>query len=441
MMDWLVTWRIVQTGFAVGSVLLMVISVIAIWRLRGIFNWRHSLRKEIESLSDDTETAGEARQLALELVRDRCQRVWRASSPDIKELIEISSYIRSIAACYHPGVEKPEWCVSVGRLINAAQALVHRMELILRLPGFQRLRRVRIRHVRESFEWYEQVKQNPLVQFLSRYLKGIRRLFRFRLVIFPDPFTWLAYFSNRLTMLTLAKCLLVDLYLFVGKTAIEAYDEEENQGSFADDIGELEKTLEELGSLKATEIDISDSRVLEIRNRLVGFPFVVRSSPGIEEWKEAVRQTADLIAKKHFPGSAHPLEEAALGPLLARTRFWVKSLCETEGIPIVKSLHRMRIDSLYQVKSFTESLLPKRAWKYIGKGWELYGWLKWPLKVYRSVKKGSPVGVAMGVGWVAAKRAFSNIVCRYTFDMAYKELEMVYSESRSFPYFSGKRDL
>jgi hypothetical protein len=36
----------------------------------------------------------------------------------------------------------------------------------------------------------------------------------------------------------------------------------------------------------------------------------------------------------------------------------------------------------------------------------------------------------MDVGWVVFKKGFTNFICRYTFDMAYQELEMVYGQSR-----------
>jgi hypothetical protein len=105
-------------------------------------------------------------------------------------------------------------------------------------------------------------------------------------------------------------------------------------------------------------------------------------------------------------------------------------VCETEKIPVVKRLHRIKIESLYNVKSFTNSLLPKEVRTFAKKAWDMYRWMKWPLKVYRWVKKGSPAGIAIDVGWVVFKKGFTNFICRHTFDMAYQELEMVYGQSR-----------
>lgn len=432
-MDWLVVWRVLQIVIAFGSILLAGISIIAIWRLRGILNWKRFLRNELKELNSEVETASKTRQQALELVNDRCQKVWRASSPELGELLEISSYVRSIASCYHKGAEKPEWRISVGRFISAAQELVHRLELIMHRPGFWRLQRVRIRHIRQSFEWYEYARQNRIALYLSRNLKVIKRAFRIRLVILPDPFSWLAYLSNRLTILTLTRCLLLEIYLFVGKMAVDAYDNESQRNTPSAGLDELEKTLDDLDSLKYSENDISDPQIREIRDRLVGFPSMMTSSPGIKEWKEALVETAHIVAKKHFPESVKPLEEAALGPVLARSRIWIKSLCEADAFPIVNRLYMVKIESLYNMKSLTGSLLPRQFRSLMKKGWEMYGWMKWPLKGFRWIKKGSPAGVALGVGWVLAKKGIINLVYRRAYDMAYKELEMVYRQSRFSP--------
>jgi len=83
------------------------------------------------------------------------------------------------------------------------------------------------------------------------------------------------------------------------------------------------------------------------------------------------------------------------------------------------------------MKSFTDIWLPKQVRIFAKKTWDMYRWMKWPLTVYRRVKKFSPVGIAMDVGWMVSKKAFINFICRYTFDTACQELEMIYSQSRA----------
>jgi len=423
--------HILQGVLAFGVMLLTTASIIVVWRLRGILNWKRSLSKELKGLNKEAEAAGERKKQALKIVRERCYEVWHSTSPEMKELADISVYVHSIATCYYPGLEKPELRITIGRFLKSAHDSVDRLELILRRPGFQRLRGVRIRHIRRSYEWYDRVSQYWIVRFVSRYRKLVTRIFQFRLVILPDPFSWLAYLSNRLTMLTLTRCLLVDAYLFVGRLAVQAYNEEGKEEPIPSELGELEKTLEDFDSLEPSEPDVTDPQLLEIRNRLVGFPSMLIFSPGLEDWKKAVERAAKVIAGKYFPDTERPLEEAALGPLLTRSQIWIKSLCKTEKIPVVKRFHRIQIQSLYRMKSFTDIWLPKQVRIFAKKTWDMYRWMKWPLMVYRGVKKSSPAGIAMDVGWMVSKKAFTNFICRYTFDMACQELEMIYSQSRA----------
>jgi hypothetical protein len=430
-MDWWLTWHILQGVLAFGAMLLAAASILVVWRLRGILHWKRSLSDELKGLDKEAEGASERKGQALKVVRERCQRVWHATSPELKELADISVYVHFIAACYYPGLENPELRITIGHLLKSAHDSVDRLELILRQPGFQRLRGVRIRHIRHSYEWYDRVSQYWIVRCVNRYRKLVMRIFQLRLVILPDPFSWLAYLSNRLTMLTLTRCLLVDVYLFVGRLAIQAYNEEGREEPIPSELGELEKALEDLDSLEPSKPDVSDTQILEIRNRLVGFPSMLISSPGLEDWKKAVGNAANVIARKYFPDAERPLEEAALGPLLTRSQIWIKSVCKTEKIPVVKRFHRIQIQSLYHVKSFTDIWLPKQVRIFAKKTWDMYRWMKWPLMVYRGVKKSSSVGIAMDVGWVVSKKAFTNFICRYTFDMACQELEMVYSQSQA----------
>ena len=96
----------------------------------------------------------------------------------------------------------------------------------------------------------------------------------------------------------------------------------------------------------------------------------------------------------------------------------------------MKRLHRVQIGTLYNMKSLTDSLLPIQGKVIAKKILNMYRWMKWPFKVYRWVKKTSPIGITMEVGWLVARKGLNNFICRYTFDLAYRELETVYRQSK-----------
>ena len=215
-MDWGVFHHMLKGLAVLGAFLFLSATLIAVWRVRGIFGWNRSLRRELRRLEQHADGAPESRKRAVTVVVERCREVWRSHLPGLSKLADLPDYVRAIARSYHPEGERPELKITTGRLLRAARESVRRLDLILQRRGFQTLRRVRIRHLRQSYAWYDRLSQYRVVRWLSRYQKVIRKIFRLRLYILPDPFSWLFYLSRRLTILTLTRYLLLDIYLFVG---------------------------------------------------------------------------------------------------------------------------------------------------------------------------------------------------------------------------------
>jgi hypothetical protein len=417
-------------GLAVlGAFLFLLATLIAVWRVRGIFAWNRSLRHEFRSVERQAEGAPESRKKAVAVVVERCRKVWRSRLPQFSELADLPDYVRAIARSYHPEGERPELRITTGRLLEAARESAHRLDLILQRRGFQTLRRVRIRHLRQSYAWYDRVSQYRVVGWLNRYQKVIRKILRLRLYILPDPFSWLFYLSRRLTMLTFTRYLLVDIYLFVGVLTVEAYSQERGDAEFPSEPWELEQSLEDLNDLKDPDASSSDPQVRGIRSRLAGGPGSLFFPPGIEEWKSAIKDAAELIARRYFPNSDRPLEEAALGPLLERCRFWITSICDTEKLPIVNRLHRIRLETLNNLRVLTGPGAGNQAASTVARIWNWYRMSKWPSSIGRWLCEGSAGGFAMKLGWMVVKGSVVNFLCRYTFDRACRELDLVYRES------------
>jgi len=428
-MDWGLFHHMLKGLAVLGAFLFLSATLIAVWRVRGIFGWNRSLRRELRRLEQQAEGTTESRKGAVTVVVERCREVWRSHLPELSELADLPDYVRAIARSYHPEGERPELKITTGRLLRAARESVRRLDLILQRRGFQTLRRVRIRHLRQSYAWYDRLSQYRVVRWLSRYQKVIRKIFRLRLYILPDPFSWLFYLSRRLTILTFTRYLLLDIYLFVGVLAVEAYGQEQGHAELPSEPRELERSLEDLNDLKDPNASLSDPQIQGIRSRLVGGPGSLLFSPGIEEWKGAIKDAAELIARRYFPDSDRPLEEAALGPLLERCRFWITSICETEKLPVVHRLHRIRLETLDNVRVLAGPAGGNQVASAVAKIWSWYRMSKWPQLIVRWLREGSPGGLAMKLGWLMVKGTLVNFLCRYTFDRACKELDMVYRES------------
>lgn len=425
-MDWWVFLKIFWTALAV---LILAVTPIILWRIRGILTWKRSLKDELAALQRTAEQASSSRLAAVQIIERRCTEVLRSFSPEFSELGDLPEYLRSIAACYHPDSDRPELQVTIGPFLQSIEKSLDRFDRILQRPGFKKIRSVRIHNIRRARQWYLRISEFGPYQWYVRHQKKIRRISRVRLLIFPDPFTWLAYLSHHLTLLMLAKFLILDLYLFFGKLAVDAYEgATATNGDESEDA--LEKALEELDALEAREEFIMDPRIRDIRNRLVGLSSVLTSDPTFGAWKDSIYEAAGIVAEKHFPDSEAPLEEAAIGPLLERTRCWIGKLSRGEEYPLIRHFYQMRLDSLFRVKNLSDVVLPRPLRHFIEKTRRTYGWLKWPLKVYRLTRKTSPWRIALAVGWGVTKKAGVSYIYGKTFDTACRELENVYGQSR-----------
>lgn len=426
-MDW---WLSIKGALTLAAVLLALVLLVVSKRAWRILGWRRSLVKELGELEQEAAVATGLQRQALEAVLAQCHRIWRTPLPRLEELTDLPGYIRHLARFYNPAGERPELRITMGRLLAAAGQSAERLELILDRPGFQALRRVRIRHLRHYYLWYRRLSRYRPVRWLGRHRRVVVRISRLRLLILPDPFSWLFFLSGRLTTLVLTRCLLLDVYLFSGRLAVQVFDLERSEFAYGLNKDELEKALSDLESLGALEPRPTDPRLLQIRRRLVGFSATVLSTPGLKAWKQAVREAAEVTARKHFPTAERPLEEAALGPLLERSRMWLKSLADAERLPLVKRLYRIPFQSLYSLRALPQGLPFGELQSLAKNSWGLYRMTKWPVRLYRWVRRTSGARVAIDVGWLVARKTLANFICRYSFDIACRELEMLYSQSR-----------
>jgi len=417
-------------GIGITALLMALVTLTLVWRLRGLLQWKRSLKHEFRELKDELYSAGPCREQAIQVVLDRCQGIWQAGFPEIHEICGFGEYLRDIAAAFHPDQENPELCVTAGNLIRASRSAVERLQDILRRPGFSRFQKMRIRHIRKAWNWYDRISGFRVVRAYIRYRRWIGRANVLRLILLPDPFSWLIYLSNQLTILSLTRFFLMDFYLFAGRQAILAYDHETRHEMMPQDSGEIEQDLSDLADLTEPEFRPADPRIQEIRNRLVGVNTLIFSSPGFTEWKSGFTEALRVIAGTYFPESPAPVEEARLGPILVRCQIWLQSVSDTEKLPIVSRLHRIELRYLFSVKAAAEHPFFRQAGAFTKKSWNLYKWMQWPLLIYRLIRKTTPAGLAASMGWILVRKGTVNYLSRRAFDLTLQEIETVYRWSQ-----------
>lgn len=419
-------FEFLRIAAGVLSLILVLITGIVLWRVRGLLNWNRSQKRELAELQKIRDRSDGVQRQALDEILSRCSAIRHSTRLDAGSLAELPAFCRSIAACYHPDEPHPELCVSIGHLLLAAHQLADRLEVLLKVPGFEHIGRLRVRQVRRIYQWYSDFSASPMISWiLARWqaLRTVRHALRF---IMPDPLTWIAYLSQRLTILMAMRCLLIDLFVYTGKLAMEAYGLDEEDPSM-DTVGQTSDSVMDAyeDALEAATPDLAPD-LDRLRVDLTGLPARLWRPPDMLEWWQAVKQAAHIIAAGHFPQAEAPLEEATCRVLLDRCRHWLQAMSDARRMPVVRPLYRISLRRLHQIKMVTESDLLRSTGKVAGGMLSIWRWARWPIKVFRWARRRSPAGIALDLGSTMALKATHNYLARYGYDSACRELDTVY---------------
>ena len=410
------------------SSILLLFVCIYLFKINRIFLWRKYLKKELQNLKQFSTNSSLATKDSVKIIENKCYQVLESLAPQISDLQTLPNYIRSIAACYDKKSKHPEFQITVAHLLISLEKSLDRFDLILKQPGVKRLKSVNIRQINQVRQSYIKLSRYRLFKWYMQNKKKIQQLLAFRIIFFPDPFTWVIYFSNRLSIVTLSKYLMVDLYLFFGKLAIEAYSKQDIDLS-EDNLEESYIDIEEFDRLQNIGDASVDPRILMLRRKLLGTSLKVTSMPTFSKLKSSVNDAAFIISKKYFPQSNAPLEEAEIGSLLDMLRSWITFVENGKQSFLLKHVYKIRVDTLLRAKQLSDIIVPYPVRNVVSKTYKTYNWLKWPVNIYRLTRGASPWKIAADIGIATTRRAAFSYIYSKAFDKACNELEKVYAKS------------
>lgn len=412
-------------------VLVLVIALVIVRALR-VVSWAFSLTREIRDLKARAKTVPSEEAAAIAVVVSRCEAILNAPFPDLPTLEGLNGYLTEVAAAFHPDAKRPELKVSIGHLIRTLNRSIHRFEKVLERPGVKLLRKVRLSTVKTNARRFQKIFAFPPVRWYLRFRQWIGRVNVLRLLLIPDPVSWLIYLSGNLSIMVLGKCLLVDLHLFVGRTALELYGavatEEENPAEESPEA--MEEVLEELGDLHESPPASMDPALAPLRKRITGISAFLHATPDLKTFRDTVVESAEIIAQSHFPDAENPLDETRIGPILERTRHLLSDVGKGEEIPVAGRLYRVRLDTLESARRFAGDTLPQSVKEAIIKGKAAYSWLKWPLMAYRLTARGGLFKVAAGLGWRTAGKGITLFLYGRLYDRSMEEVDGVCKRSK-----------
>ncbi len=410
------------------AVLLLIVSIAMLfltWRLRGVFHWRRSIRREIEALPEMASGRDDAFRAAVDVVYRRCHRQWKAATIDLSHELDIFAFIRSIAACFHPNADQPELLVRIGNLFHFAENLSHHLQEILSRPIFSRLRHVRILHLHHAIDRYRTLRDNPVVRFSIRNRLWLQRLNHLRLIVLPDPVSWLIRLLNQWIVLRLLRFFLVDITLFIGRQAVWVYGEDRNLPERQPSIQDIESTLEELKQDEEPFDSVSDDSTRDIRSRLLRGRFYLRP-PTWEQWRAAIQELLQRKARLYFPESVSPTQEALLIVLLKETEGLLDMISRSRRIVVLKKLHDIRLISLLRIGKALDSPVSRLSGNLLLRTWDTYQWASIPLMVFRMIQRASPAGIAWQTAWFLLQRSFWYYIGKAAFDAMAIRIDRVY---------------
>jgi len=433
-------WHMLNALWAAATLVVLWGFLFFAWRLRDLLGWSKALQAELSMLQSTAGEYGLPVRNGAQVILDTCSRTLRSVSPDYRELKALPAYLRAIAACFHPDARKPELQIRVGAILEALNQSIDQFDTILQRPGVGRLRSVSLHTVLVAHHRYRRLTDSVIYQWFRRYRAAVGRFYILRFLLFLDPLILLVYLSRRLTHLVLIKYLMVDIYVFIGKAALKAYSEVE-PFSMPEGNGDVEAFLKAAADLSIPEDSFQDPEIKAIRSRLVGFSAMLSSNPSIAQWRDSVVEAAEIIAAGHFPESAYPLEEAAIGPLVKSLQGWLSRINKGAAYPGLKLLYGLRLDGILRAKDLTYQSFPKSVQDTVRRVYRTYGAVRWPLKAYRMTKRFAPWKLSLELGWVVSKRAAIAYAFGRAFDAACEECSIIYRSSkqlRSPPHRRGK---
>jgi len=427
MIDFILVFQLMMASFAL---LLAIIMIVVQWRFRGLLQWRKSLTQELKLLKKKIRTMTPDEKKAHTIVIETCESIQRSYIVELSAFDELPNYLCRIAACFHPDKEHPEQCITIGNCLLIVQDLAFRVDKLLKQRGLKQFRYLRIRHINQIYHRLKRLQKNPFMSLYLRYRKLIQKISLIRLIVFPDPFSWVFYLSKQFTVITITRYLLFEIYLYTGLLAVSAYKQTDKKKQISFSEQEIEALMNDLEKLQAIDSSMQSQipELKKIRKKNLGFGRGLLSNLSLKQWQMAIVESAQCISAAHFPDADNPLMEASVGPILERGRYWLKTVNTIQSIPMIHKMADVKVETIIQAKLMINNL-PESLKHLLSGSVKIYQLAKWPITIYRIARKTTPIGMATSIGWIVTRNCIVFYLYHYTFYTTCNEIDSVYKLS------------
>jgi hypothetical protein len=401
-----------------------------IYKAKGLLNWRLSLNREIKDLIKDRDLQPPTRQAAYDIIFTQYHQIVNQPLPKEFSINHFFQFVQSIAACFHPTQPQPLYQISIGHLLEAIEQTLIRFQLILRRPGFGVIAKLRFIHLIRAHKMIDDYRSDKRFRWIRMGWPVLKKLNWLRIVVMGDWISGYVTLLRNYLITRITRYLLADLFLYLGKLALAAYDiDDRNIPADKEKPPGLSDIQQAIDEISNGEI-VMDERLLEIRHRLIGFKRLVYYSPGIEDLKMSLVHAAQYIAFRQFPDWEKPLQAATLGAAFNRLTHWLSQLQAGRKYRIVKFAYSWKLETFFRLHEFQKAPLVKavKSINRIAKRQEI-SWARWVLKAYKWSRRPSPLRIGVSASWLVSRKIILAFLYGRLFDMSCKELTILYAQS------------
>ncbi|MGM0418506.1 MAG: hypothetical protein ACQEQS_07280 [Thermodesulfobacteriota bacterium] len=413
------------TPFEIYGIIISVLSLlslVAIIRLKGVFDWKSSLRSRLRRVKEYSYTTNEKDASAYSYIHKTCKALYKKNYFFKTGNIDIIDYLSDIASFYHPDKKEPLYEINLGDLFCFSNIIAQNLESILNRKVLKKIAELKVKHIFIGSELFNIFTKN---KFFNSFIVIWRNYSLLKIALWLNPVGLLIFLSSGLIRMSIMKLIITDFYLSAGMYALEAYSGKQTEKAFNENDFRVSKTREV--SLKKQVF--KDRELKKIRNSLFKESLLFGNIPSFEKWEKAVSKSAFIISSNYFT-SKNPVKEAKIGLILERTAEWLTFFSKLRNKKIVKYFFNIKLSHiLFAVNAkdkYTPSFL-KGNNKILKRGFSAAGYSRTFLKLYKAT---GPYSFISAAGTEYGKNLLVFYILKSSYEKCIVEIDMIYKNSR-----------
>ncbi|MDY0132109.1 MAG: hypothetical protein RBR53_05510 [Desulforegulaceae bacterium] len=412
------------TPFEVYAVIISLLSLFFLgflFKFKGIFEWKISLGKRLESLKKKSESCiDEKERKAYEYVYKECKKIYKKNYYFNSEVISLIDFIENISVIYNPESKTPLLEIDLGQFLYFSNLTSEKIENILNRKSLKVVYNLRLKKLYFGFNLINIFLNN---KFLNSFLFVWKNYSILQIIVWFNPLTLLVFLSLSLLRMSIVKFIVTDFFIFAGENSILAYSEKSEKNFYQSKKLKKFKFLEKKKLFKNKDLK-------KIKKDFLFRTLIFGNLPSVKSFKKALSDSALVVSASYYPDSKTPLKEAKIGLILERTAHWLGVLSNLSKKRIVKYFFNIKLSLIFNVYDFQKKHLPRflnKPKKIFGKSVTIANYSRIIFKVSKS---GTPFSFLSFAGSEYGRNFLVFYILKTSYEKMILEIDYVYKNSQ-----------